>query len=186
MGPLRGERMALTEAQADLRRAHVGGGAGVMVSGLAWLVAAIVFFAAGPRAAFYALFVSGLLIAPVAELANRLAFKAPPSGAGKRLERIAVATVPVLLAGFYFGWLKLDAEPFAAIPIVAIGVGVRYLLFPVMYGGYRFALLGTGFIAGGAAGLAAPGEVAALMTLGLAVMELVAGAALWREWRTAS
>jgi hypothetical protein len=44
--------MALTEAQADLRRAHVNGGAGVLVSGLAWMVAAAAFFAAGPVPAF--------------------------------------------------------------------------------------------------------------------------------------
>jgi len=177
--------MALTEAQADLRRAHVGGGAGVMVSGLAWLAAAIVLIATGPRPAFFTLFFCGLVIAPVAQLVTKFVFKAPQSGAGKRLEWIAIVTVPILLGGFYFAWRGLDEAPFAAIPIVAIGVGLRYLAFPVMYGGPRFALLGGAFILAGATGLAAPEQMAAPAAFGLALIELAVGGLLWRHWRAA-
>jgi hypothetical protein len=177
--------MALTEAQTDLRRAHVNGGAGVLVSGLAWLVAATVLIAAGPRPAFFTLFVCGLAIAPVAQLVTKFVFKAPPSGEGKRLEWIAITTVPILLGGFYFGWRGLEAAPLAAIPMVAIGVGLRYLTFPAMYGGLLFAGLGAAFIAGGVAGHAAPESVAVPMTLGLALTELALGTLLVRQWRAA-
>ncbi|MBA4767269.1 MAG: hypothetical protein H2049_06470 [Porphyrobacter sp.] len=177
--------MALSETQADLRRAHVNGGAGVLVSGLAWLAAAATFLAAGPKPAFITLFVCGLAIAPVAQLVSKFVFKAPSAGPGKKLEWIAIATVPVLLAGFFFGYLRLPAEPFAAIPMVAIGVGLRYLAFPVMYGGLVFIGLGAAFIAGGAAGLAAPESVAVPMTLGLAMAELALGSWLTRQWRAA-
>lgn len=176
--------MALTEAQRDLRRAHVNGGAGVIVSGLAWLAAALAFLIAGPKAAFVTLFVCGLAIAPVAQLVGKFGFKAPPSGPGKKLEWIAIVTLPVLLAGFFFGYLRLPAEPYAAIPMVAIGVGLRYLAFPVMYGGRVFLILGAAFIAGGAAGLAAPESVALLMTLFLALAEVQVGSWLIRQWRT--
>lgn len=177
--------MALTEAQSDLRRAHVNGGAGVLVSGIAWLAATLVFLIAGPKLAFITLFISGIAIAPVAQLVTKYGFKAPAAGPGKRLEWIAIATVPVLLAGFYVGWLKLEAEPYAAIPIVAIGVGLRYLVFPVMYGGRVFLGLGAAFIAGGAAGLAMPESVALLMTLFLALTEVQVGSWLARQWRAA-
>lgn len=175
--------MALSEAQSDLRRAHVNGGAGVIVSGLAWLAAAVTFLAAGPKPAFVTLFVGGLAIAPVAQLAGKFVFKAPPSGPGKKLEWIAIATVPVLLAGFFFGYLGLPERPYAAIPLVAIGVGLRYLAFPVMYGGAVFLGLGAVFIAAGAAGLAAPESVAAPATMGLALVELAVGTVLARQWR---
>lgn len=175
--------MALSEARADLRRAHVNGGAGVIVSGLAWLAAGIAFLAAGPKTAFVTLFICGLAIAPVAQLVGKFAFKAPASGTGKRLEWIAIATVPVLLAGFYLGWRGMAEAPFAAVPVVAIAVGLRYLAFPVMYGGLVFVLLGAVFIAGGAAGLAVPESVAAPMTLALALTELTVGALLARQWR---
>jgi len=175
--------MAISEAQRDLRRAHVNGGAGVVVSGLAWMAAAVTFLAAGPTTAFVTLFVCGLAIAPVAQLVERFAFKPPAAGPGKKLEWIAIATVPVLLAGFFFGYLRLPEQPHAAIPLVAIGVGLRYLVFPVMYGGAVFLGLGAAFIAGGAAGLAAPQSVALPMTLGLAVTEIAVGALLARQWR---
>jgi len=177
--------MALTEAQRDLRRAHVNGGVGVLVSGIAWSAATLAFLAAGPKPAFIALFVCGLAIAPVAQLVSKFGFKAPPAGPGKRLEWIGIATVPVLLAGFFFGWLRLETESFSAIPIVAIGVGLRYLVFPVMYGGRVFLGLGAAFIAGGAAGLAAPESVALLMTLFLALTEVQVGSWLVRKWRAA-
>lgn len=175
--------MALTEAQSDLRRAHVNGGAGVLVSGAAWMAAATMFLDAGPKPAFVTLFVGGLAIAPVAQLIERFLFKAPAAGPGKRLEWIAIATVPVLLAGFYVGWLRLDAQPFAAIPLVALAVGLRYLAFPVMYGGAVFLALGAVFVAGGAAGLAAPESVALPMTLALALTELALGTLLARSWQ---
>lgn len=178
--------MAQSAAQADLNRAHVNGGAGVLVSGLAWLAAAFAFLMAGPKPAFVTLFVCGLAIAPVAQLVGKFGFKAPPSGPGKKLEWIAIATVPVLLAGFFFGYLRLPAEPHAAIPLVAIGVGLRYLTFPVMYGGWVFAGLGAAFIAGGAAGLAAPESVALLTTVFLALTELTVGTMLARQWRASA
>lgn len=178
--------MALTEAQSDLRRAHANGGAGVFVSGLAWAATAATFLVAGPEPAFITLFICGLAIAPVAQLVGKFVFKAPPSGRGKKLEWIAIATVPVLLAGFFFGYLGLAERPYAAIPMVAIGVGLRYLAFPAMYGGALFLGLGAVFIAGGAAGLAAPQNAALPMTIALAASELALGAWLVRHWRMAA
>lgn len=175
--------MAATEAQADLRRAHVNGGVGVIVSGLAWLAAAVVFLLAGTKPAFLALFIGGLAIVPVAQLVTKLVFKAPPSGPGKRLEWIAIATVPVLLTGFFVGYLRLPADPFAAIPVVAIGVGLRYLTFPAIYGGAVFLGLGAAFIAAGAGGLAAPELLALPATFGLALTELAVGTLLARRWQ---
>jgi len=54
-----------------------------------------------------------------------------------------------------------------------------------MYGGYRFARLGGTFITAGAAGLAAPEQLALPATLGLALTELAVGTVLWRQWRSA-
>lgn len=178
-----GYPMALTEAQTDLRRAHVNGGAGVMVSGLAWLAAGVVLLLQGPRIGFIVLFFCGLAIAPVAGLVERFVFKAPPATIGKRLEWIGIATVPVLLAGFYIGWLRIEGEPASAIPIVAIGVGLRYLVFPAMYGGYAFVLLGAAFIAAGVVGLAGSAILMPYTPLGLGLLELATGAMLVRQWR---
>ncbi|MEO8142106.1 MAG: hypothetical protein ABI617_05560 [Sphingomicrobium sp.] len=48
--------MHISDAQADLRRAYVGGGPGAVVSGLVWFAAAWVEANHGIRAAVIALF----------------------------------------------------------------------------------------------------------------------------------
>ena len=178
--------MALSDTQTDLRRAHVNGGAGVVVSGLAWLAAGVALLAQGPQVGFFVLFFCGLAIAPVAGLVERFVFRAPAATVGKRLEWIAIATVPVLLGGFFVGWLGMAEAPFAAVPIVAVGVGLRYLAFPVMFGGLAFAMLGAAFIAAGAAGILGPAATAPWLTLGLGVLELAVGTMLVRQWRAAA
>ena len=66
--------MTIIEAQADLRRAYVGGGPGAFVSGLLWLAAAWVEAKYGIRTAFVALFLGGMLIYPLGLAASRLLF----------------------------------------------------------------------------------------------------------------
>jgi hypothetical protein len=71
------------------------------------------------------------------------------------------------------------------VPIVAIGVGLRYLAFPVMFGSTVFALLGAAFIAAGAVGILSH-AAAPWTALGLGVIELATGAMLVQQWRTAA
>ncbi|MGI4879204.1 MAG: DUF7010 family protein, partial [Janthinobacterium lividum] len=66
--------MLISDAQQDLRRAYVGGGPGVMVSGVVWLVATFIQSTRGVGAGFTALFLGGMLIYPIAKLACRTVF----------------------------------------------------------------------------------------------------------------
>lgn len=177
--------MALTQAQADMRRAHVNGGAGVLVSGLVWLLAGAVLAVADERTAFIVLFIAGMAIAPLAQLATRFVFRAPAATIGKRLERIALVTVPILLAGFYLGWRGLADAPERAIPIVAVAVGVRYLAFPIMFASRAFLVLGAAFIALGWLGITGSGALPVNIALVLGLVELAVGAWLWQQWRRA-
>lgn len=178
--------MALTQAQADMRRAHVNGGAGVLVSGLVWLLAGAVLAVADERTAFIVLFIAGMAIAPLAQLATRFVFRAPAATTGKRLERIALVTVPILLAGFYLGWRGMADAPERAVPIVAVAVGVRYLAFPIMFASRAFLVLGAVFIALGWLGMAGAGALPVNIALVLGLVELAVGAWLWRQWHGAT
>ena len=176
--------MNLAIAQADLRRAHANGGAGVLVSGLVWLLAGAVWVVDGPQRAFIALFFGGMAIAPLAQALARLVFKAPASTVGKRLEMIALATVPILLAGFYFGWRRMAVATDLGIPFVAVAVGLRYLLFPIMYGSGLFAGLGAAFILGGGLAIAGHAPLVGNLALALGLIELACGTVLYRQWRS--
>lgn len=146
--------MDRTAARADLRRAHLSGAPGVLVSGLVWLATGLAWYLAGPRQAFILLFAGGIAIAPLAALLTRFLFRAPAATIGKPLEKIAVLTVPIILAGFYIAWRWFGPESARAIPIVAIAIGLRYLAFKAMFGLAAFPLLGAAFILAGGAGFA--------------------------------
>ena len=176
---------ALAIAQADIRRAHANGGAGVLVSGLIWLLAGLIWLAAGPQRAFGVVLFGVMAIAPLAQALARLVFKAPASTVGKRLEMIALVTVPVLLAGFYVGWRHIGAAPDLAIPCVAVAVGLRYLVFPMMYGSSLFPALGGAFIVGGGLAIAGYPPVPGNLALALGLTELACGTVLYRQWRAA-
>ncbi len=175
--------MDTAATQADLRKAHVNGAAGVLVSGLVWIATGLTWRVAGPRDAFLVLFFGGVAIAPVAALLTRLVFKAPPPGIGRRREWIALATVPIILAGFLVAWRRFGVGSERAIPIVAIAVGLRYLTFRAMFGAREFLWLGGTFIATGAAAWLVGSALAGAAALALGLVELAFAAALHRAWR---
>ena len=138
--------------------------------------------ASDDRTTFITLFVAGMAIAPLASFLSRKVFKGPSASEGKRLEFIALASLPIMLAGFYFGWQHIEDSPALAIPLVACGVGLRYLLFPIMFGRAAFVGLGLAFIGTGLAGLAVGDLPAGKIALGLGMVELAVGAMLCRRW----
>jgi hypothetical protein len=175
--------MERTAAQADLRKAHLNGAPGVLVSGLVWLATGITWYLAGPRQAFIFLFLGGMAIAPLAALLTRFLFKAPAATIGKPLEKVALVTVPIILAGFYIAWRWFGLESAQAIPIVAIAIGLRYLTFKAMFGTGAFLLLGAAFILIGGAAFISSINLAGLAALLLGLIELAFFAALYRTWR---
>lgn len=173
--------MDRTAAQADLRRAHVNGAPGVLVSGLVWLTAGLIWYLAGPRQAFVFLFIGGIAIAPLAALLTRLLFKAPAATTGKPLEKIAVLTVPIILAGFFLAWRGFGLESARAIPVVAVAIGIRYLTFKAMFGTGTFVMLGAAFILVGGVAFALNGGLTGAAAVLLGLVELAVGAQLYRS-----
>lgn len=175
--------MDRTAAQADLRQAHLHGAPGVLVSGLVWLATGVIWHLAGPRGAIIFLFLGGIAIAPLAALLTRFLFKAPPATTGKPLEKIALVTVPIILAGFYIAWRWFGLESPQAIPVVAVAIGLRYLTFKAMFGTSMFLLLGSAFIINGAAAFALNGELTGPAVVLLGLIELAVFVALYRAAR---
>lgn len=175
--------MDKTAAQADLRRAHINGAPGVLVSGLIWLATGLLWYLGGPREAFIFLFFGGMAIAPLAALLTRFGFKAPAATIGKPLEKIALVTVPIILAGFFIAWRWFGMASAQAIPIVAIAIGLRYLTFKAMFGTGTFLMLGAAFVLIGAAALLVSSNLAGAAALLLGLVELAFFAALYRAWR---
>lgn len=169
--------MTIEEQQADQRRAFVGGGPGVFVSGSTWIVAALVERSHGTQTAFAALFIGGMMIFPVSSAICRLLFRRAASASGNALGGLGLESTIMMIGGLFAAWLFLDVRPELTFPIAAIAVGTHYLPFRTIYGDRLFWLLGGLITAVGVAGIvAAPPWLNVILAVG--VVELVFGVAL--------
>lgn len=141
--------MQIAAAQQEMSDAHVRGAPGVLVSGLVWLVAAWLWQRHGVVNGFYGLFVGGIMIFPVSVLLSRVLFRAPRASKGNPLERLAIESTVVLLAGTLLAWRLLGAAPELAFPAMAVTIGARYFLFRTLYGNPIYWILGGAIVAVG-------------------------------------
>lgn len=170
--------MTIEEAQADLRRAYVGGGPGAMVSGLVWLAAAGVLMARGVPAAFAALFFGGMLIFPVGLVVCRQLLRVSGEVKGNPLGRSALESTIAMIGGLVAAWLFLPYRPDFVFPLAAVAVGTHYFVFRTSYGDPMFWLMGASITGVGAAGVFVPGVPTVALVLMVAAIELVLGAVL--------
>jgi hypothetical protein len=134
--------MTISDAQRDLRRAFVGGGPGVFVSGLIWVAAALVESSRGVGPAFIVLFFGGMLIFPLSTLVARLLFRRERESRDNPLGAVALESTIAMIGGLFAAWLFLSYRPDYVFPLAAIAVGTHYAVFKTVYGDRLFWLLG--------------------------------------------
>lgn len=133
--------MDVREAQLDLQRAYVGGGPGVIVSGLIWLTAGVVAHSEGVRTAFAVLFIGGMLIFPLTALAVRVFFRRPKPAAKNPFGATVLECTIAMIGGLIAAWLFLPFQPDFVFPLAAIAVGTHYAVFRTAYGDALFWVL---------------------------------------------
>jgi len=133
--------MTISEAQADLRRAYVGGGPGAFISGSLWFVAAWVEAHHGIRNSFITLFFGGMLIYPLGLAASRLLFRRASESSGNPMAPIALESTIAMIGCLLAAWLILPLRPEMVFPIAAIAVGTHYFVFKTAYGDRAYWLL---------------------------------------------
>lgn len=156
--------MDMATAQKEMRAAYADGAPGVLVSGMVWLIAGYVWASKGIAPGFLALFVGGMAIFPVSTLLARTVLKAPKTAADNPLNRLALESTFVLMAGILIGYVLLIRQPELAIPAVSVVMGARYFIFASVYGRMTYwplagaicavgslALLGLDFLPGNVA-----------------------------------
>jgi len=133
--------MTITEAQADLRHAYVGGGPGAIVSGLLWFVAAWIEASHSIRTAFIALFFGGMLIYPLGLAASRLLFRRASESPDNPMGPVALESTIAMIGCLLASWLILPFQPDLVFPIAAVAVGTHYFVFKTAYGDRTYWLL---------------------------------------------
>lgn len=167
--------VTLSEHQADLRRAYLGGGLGAIVSGMVWLAAAITASRAGIGVGYTALFFGGFLIFPLATLIEKLFFKRPAVHPNNPGGALAMETLPAMIGVLVIGFLLLDIKPDWVFPLAAIAVGARYFPFRTAYGDRTYWLLGALMMAIGFASLILGLFGGIITAYAIAVTEIIFG-----------
>lgn len=133
--------MHIAEAQADLRRAYVGGGPGAIVSSLVWFGAFYVYTVHGTASAFTFLFFAGFLIFPVATLICRFGFGRAKEAADNPLGLVALESTIAMIGCLLAAWLLLPVKPEFVFPVAAIAIGTHYFAFKTAYGDRTYWVL---------------------------------------------
>lgn len=164
--------MDVAAAQADIRRAYVGGGPGIVISGLVWSAASLALARNGIAFAFAVLFVGGMLIFPLSKLIVRFGFRRADESAGNPIGRVALESTFAMIGVLLLAWLLLGSRPEAAFPVAAVAIGTHYFPFRTLYGDARYWLLALLVTLVGLAGLLRPGVPVAPA---VALLELLFG-----------
>jgi hypothetical protein len=141
--------MDIADAQREMRTRYVGGFYGQLVSGVLWLLAAVLGTWSSQRAAITTLVVGGFFIFPVTELLVRLAGERCRLSGANGLRGLApqVAFVlplsmPLLLpiGAYRLTWF---------FPAMTLLLGAHYTPFVFLYGMRMFGALAAVLVAGG-------------------------------------
>lgn len=174
-------------AQIAMRRAHVNGAPGVLVSGFVWLAAGLAASRADVATAFAVLFFGGMLIVPLAALIARKGFGQPKPAPGQPLERLGLEMSFVLFAGILVAFTLLARLPGAVFPALITIIGARYFAFRTIYGEPLYWLLaGVLVLLGGVTLLLVPADPAKAPLIAGVIEIVLAAALVWRLRQTAS
>jgi len=170
--------MDISAAQADIRRAYVGGGPGAIVSAIVWLIAGFVVQNSGIAAGFATLFFGGMTIFPLGKLIVKYGFGAPPETEGNSLGLVALESTIAMIGCLGAGWLFLLYAPQLAFPVAAIAIGTHYFAFRTAYGDWTYWVLGGIITALGCVEILAGDPLGAGMIFAVSAVEAIFGVLL--------
>lgn len=141
--------MNFQEAQKDMRDAYVGGGAGVLISGLVWLTAGIVALYSTQQTSIIVFFIAGMLIHPIGIGVSKLFNRTGKHSQRNPLGKLAMESTAILFIGLFLVYSLFRTLPNWFYPIMLMIIGVRYLVFQTIYGMKIYWALGLLLIVAG-------------------------------------
>ena len=139
--------MNIVDAQADARRVYVNGAPGVAISGVVWIITGLAALGFDVQTAMITLFVGGMAINPLSDLASKLLLKRGKPDTGNQLIWLGLLTVPMILTGMFAGYLLSNSNPVWFFALSLMAVGARYLAFKTLYGMHLNVVLGLDLLA---------------------------------------
>ena len=172
----------LVQFQTDMRRGYANGSIGIIVSGLAWLISAIVTYQYSASQAVWSLLIGGMLIHPVSVLLYKTIGLSGNHTKGNPLGNLGMegTIFMIMCLPIAFG-LSLQYTQWFFQGMLLI-IGGRYLTFSSIYGIKLYWILGA--ILGVAAYLLFKNNVQSLGTLLTgAIIEILFGLFMFLSFR---
>ena len=141
----------LSQAQADMRFAYLGGASGMFASSIVWLCAAIATTQTSPKQAVWMLFIGAMLIHPASVLISKIFGRPGNHSKGNTLGALAWASTLWLIFSLPLAYAVslLRIEWF--FPAMLLVIGGRFLVFGSLFGmrtywGCGLTLAGAGYL----------------------------------------
>jgi len=126
--------MDINEAQKDMHLSYLGGGAGVLASGLIWLITGAVAFYYTKQTTILIFFLGGMLIHPLGIVISKLFNRSGQHKKDNPLAKLALESTLILFVGLFVAYSIFQIKTDWFFPIMLMMIGVRYLLFQSIYG----------------------------------------------------
>ncbi len=141
--------MMIEDAQREMRAVYAGGAVGQLVSGVIWLISAALGTFISTNAGLISLFLGGMFIFPLTQLALRLVGRRVSTGKDNALNSLAreVAFIVPLCLPVIYAAARANVNWYY--PAFLIVVGAHYLPFMFLYGIRQYMFLGGLMIVGG-------------------------------------
>lgn len=141
--------MDIREAQKDMRDAYLGGGSGVLISGIVWMAAGILAVYSSKQISIIVFFLGGMLIHPIGILVSKLYNRRGKHIKKNPLGKLAMESTVILFMGLFLVYSLFETLPNWFFPIMLMIIGSRYLTFQTIYGLKIYWILGLILIVSG-------------------------------------
>lgn len=163
-----------------MRQSHMGGGPGVLASGLIWLSAGIAAILSTQQVSVLLFFFGGMLIYPLGIVLAKAFNRSGKHQKDNPLSNLALESTLLLFIGLFIAYLVLQVQGDWFFPIMLMIIGGRYVIFASIYGMRIYWILGLVLVFAGIGNLVlnSPFHVGAIMG---GVIELVFAGVIVRK-----
>jgi hypothetical protein len=124
----------ILDAQKDMRYGFFGGGVGMFVSGIVWLISGIVALSGETNQAIWGLLIGGALIAPISGIITKVLGRPDKGTPGNPLVTLAMEGTIWLIFCLPLTFTISQMNPLWFFPAMLFVIGGRYLTFSTIYG----------------------------------------------------
>tara|TARA_Y200000002_G_scaffold26728_1_gene20107 strand:- start:5466 stop:6146 length:681 start_codon:yes stop_codon:yes gene_type:complete len=141
--------MYFKDLQKDMRVAYLGGGTGILISGVIWLISGLSGMYFTKEVSILVLFFGGMLIYPFGVLSAKLLNRTGKPHKDNPLVTLATESTIILFVGLFISYSIFQIQNLWFYPIMLMTIGIRYFIFQSIYGMRLYWVLGLCLIISG-------------------------------------